>query len=540
MPVNRNALIRYKTIDKCLQNHYRTWTLDELIDACSDALYEYEGIEKGVSKRTIQSDIQIMRSDKLGYNAPIIVTEKKYYSYEENDYSITNIPISDQDLDSLYASVELLKQFKGFSHFKELDSMVQKLEDHVYSQKNKQRPIIDFEKNESLKGLEFLDVLYKMIISKKAIQLTYQSFNARQASTFNFHAYLLKEFRNRWFIIGFKNSQDSLMILALDRIVKIEKANIIYRKFDQFSGKEYFRHAIGVSVSPQLSPEKVILFVTHKHAPYILTKPLHSSQKQIDRNYYGITISLKVQLNFELEKEILSFGDGIKVIGPIRLKRNIKSRLKGALDLYDTEINSKGLSKMAHQLSNNGYSLLNKVFTTREVNKLKNEIDMFIKVNNKGRHHIENLLDAIPKIKQMIINKNIKGIIEMIGSNVTLINSSYNDNLFQNETIKNENHKVNMEDDSVISTISKVYFSIRIYLDDVNFTNGALEIFPGSHKNKLTQPEIQIIKNNSNPLPTEVYLGGALLTQHSIIQSIPMEVKRKRGRVIILDYMQVK
>jgi len=55
------------------------WTLQDLIDACSDALYEYEGIDRGVSKRTVQSDIQIMRSDKLGYNAPIVVVDRKYY-----------------------------------------------------------------------------------------------------------------------------------------------------------------------------------------------------------------------------------------------------------------------------------------------------------------------------------------------------------------------------------------------------------------------------------------------------------------------------
>ena len=47
MPVNRNALIRYKTIDNCLRNPYRRWTLEDLVDACSDALYEYEGIDKG-------------------------------------------------------------------------------------------------------------------------------------------------------------------------------------------------------------------------------------------------------------------------------------------------------------------------------------------------------------------------------------------------------------------------------------------------------------------------------------------------------------
>lgn len=71
MPANKNALIRYKTIDNCLRNKYRRWTIDNLVDACSDALYDMEGISKGVSLRTVQADLQIMRSDKLGYNAPI-------------------------------------------------------------------------------------------------------------------------------------------------------------------------------------------------------------------------------------------------------------------------------------------------------------------------------------------------------------------------------------------------------------------------------------------------------------------------------------
>ena len=70
MPANKNALIRYKTIDRCLSNHYRRWTLEDLVDACCEALYEMEGLSKGISVRTVQGDIQMMRSDKLGYNAP--------------------------------------------------------------------------------------------------------------------------------------------------------------------------------------------------------------------------------------------------------------------------------------------------------------------------------------------------------------------------------------------------------------------------------------------------------------------------------------
>lgn len=90
MPASKNALIRYKTIDNCLRNHYRKWTLDDLIEACSDALSEYEGRDENVSRRTIQADIQMMRSDKLCYNAPIVVKENKYCTYSDPDYSVTN------------------------------------------------------------------------------------------------------------------------------------------------------------------------------------------------------------------------------------------------------------------------------------------------------------------------------------------------------------------------------------------------------------------------------------------------------------------
>lgn len=67
MGKHKNALIRYQTIDKCLQNPYEKWTLKDLIEACSNALYEYEGRNINISKRTLQLDIQNMRSEKLGY-----------------------------------------------------------------------------------------------------------------------------------------------------------------------------------------------------------------------------------------------------------------------------------------------------------------------------------------------------------------------------------------------------------------------------------------------------------------------------------------
>lgn len=108
MPANKNALIRYKTIDRCLRNRFRLWTIDGLTEACSDALYEMEGITKGVSVRTVQGDLQIMRSDKLGYNAPIEVYDKIYYRYADPNYSINEMPLTEDDCRLLQQAVEML------------------------------------------------------------------------------------------------------------------------------------------------------------------------------------------------------------------------------------------------------------------------------------------------------------------------------------------------------------------------------------------------------------------------------------------------
>ena len=338
MPVNKNALIRYKTIDACLRNRRRKWTLENLIDAVSEALYDYEGIDKGISRRSIQADIQTMRSDKLGYNAPIVVVDKKFYTYEDPDYSITNIPLNEQDLGRMNEAVEILKQFKGFSHFSSLNEVVQKLEDHVYSAANQTQSVIDFEKNERLKGLEHLEVLYQSIIQQKAVTLSYQSFRARAANSFNFHVWWLKEFKNRWYGVGVKGEKGDIFHLALDRIENVSFCpEILYVENDRTSPVEYYHDVIGVTVASERRPNSVKLFVTQEHAPYIATKPLHHSQEIIEQRKDGIVIKIKVQLNLELEREILGFGDGIKVLSPEGLKKRIYWKLKNGITSYDQE-----------------------------------------------------------------------------------------------------------------------------------------------------------------------------------------------------------
>lgn len=131
MPVNKNALIRYKTIDRCLRNKYRKWTLDDLVDACSDALYDMEGITKGVSTRTVQGDIQIMRSDKLGYYAPIELYNNKYYRYSDPDCSITNTPISEEDYNLIVIAVKTIEDYRVNGDIEKLNNVLGKVKDKL-------------------------------------------------------------------------------------------------------------------------------------------------------------------------------------------------------------------------------------------------------------------------------------------------------------------------------------------------------------------------------------------------------------------------
>lgn len=336
MPVNKHALIRYKTIDKCLQNKYTQWTLEALIEACSEALTEYEGKESSVSKRTTQLDIQLMRSNKLGYNAPIESYDKKYYRYSDSEYTIANIPITDSDMHVLTETIEVLKQFKDFSLFNDVKDIFQKLEDKVYSEQNNFQPVIYFDKNDDLKGTHHLDTLYHSIINHIVLEIEYQSFKARESQTFIFHPLILKQFNNRWFLVGARDSNSKIENLALDRIIKISsKLNLEPRKID-FDAKKYYENVYGVTVSEFMRPNNIHLKINSYHKPYILTKPIHHSQEIIEELTNGsIIINLKLQVNFEIERLILGFGDGVEVIQPLFLRKRMIQMANRMKKIYD-------------------------------------------------------------------------------------------------------------------------------------------------------------------------------------------------------------
>ncbi len=65
--------------------------------------------------RTVQADIQMMRSDKLGYNAPIEVYDNKFYRYEDPDYSINYSPIAEDTYELMLKAVKMIRNRKDSS-----------------------------------------------------------------------------------------------------------------------------------------------------------------------------------------------------------------------------------------------------------------------------------------------------------------------------------------------------------------------------------------------------------------------------------------
>lgn len=328
MAVNKNALIRYKTLDKCFSNPYRKYYINDLIEACNEVLAEHYCKETTVSRRQIFNDIDFMKSD-AGYEAPIDSLKdgrKVYYRYEDVSFSILNKPLTHEEKLALENAVELLSRIKGISGINSLENIETKLID-VQNNSSK-RNIISFEENEFLVGLEYLTPLYNYIKNSQVLTITYQSFKSEQEQVFIISPYYLKQFNNRWFLFGWNSGYENLQNLALDRIKEIKIYDGIY-KTSEVDFEEYFEDIIGVTNDLSKEVEKIIIVLSENIIPYIKSKPIHGSQKVIDNKLY-----LQVKLNYELESLILSYGENMKVLEPILLIDKLKDRVQKMNEFY--------------------------------------------------------------------------------------------------------------------------------------------------------------------------------------------------------------
>lgn len=336
MATNKHATIRYRALDKCFSNSGKRYYIEDLLEACNKALFEYDYKTDGIKKRQLYEDIKFMISSQ-GYSAPIIKEKdgrRAFYKYEDSNFSINKQPINENEIAELKSAMLLLNRFKGMPQFEWVNEVLPKI-DQSFKLSNQEQEIISFQSNEFLKGMEFISPLFKFIQNKQTLKITYQSFNSDTATIAIFHPYYLKQYNNRWFLIGKHNDYNNLTNYALDRIQKIEEASNKYDDSQIVDFDEYFDDFIGVSKNTDKELIKITLKATKSLAPYIKTKPLHGSQKSILDNDNGFTFSIEVIPNFEFYKLIQSFGEDLIVLEPTDIKLIIKNKLKLNLKNYD-------------------------------------------------------------------------------------------------------------------------------------------------------------------------------------------------------------
>nr|WP_315258213.1 WYL domain-containing protein [uncultured Flavobacterium sp.] len=239
----------------------------------------------------------------------------------------------------LTGTVSMLKQFKDFSLFNDVSEILQRLEDKIYAEKSHTQPVIHLDKNEHLKGLHFLEEIYQAIVKKIVLVITYKSFKSSKERVFDFHPCILKEFNNRWFLIGRRKENQPITNLALNRIISIGyNLNLPYLE-QNFNPETYYKNVVGVTVNTGLQPRPIELWIDAHNTPYVITKPLHNSQRVITQNEDGsIIVHLFIIPSYELERILLGFGDSLEVLRPESLSGRMKSILQKGLMRYESDL----------------------------------------------------------------------------------------------------------------------------------------------------------------------------------------------------------
>lgn len=330
MPTNKLASFRYRVIDKCLSNKYRKYTIEDLIETVSKELYEQFGIEKGVSRRTIFNDINIMRSPyPRGFDAPI-VCEKGIYKYSKPDFSIIHSPYNEDDLANLQEAIAILEQFKGLPHMDSLYGVIEKLKAEMLSYHVPLSRCILLDTNMAYTGNKWIAPLYQSIREGKCIQIIYKPFVEEKESIHTVHPYLLKEYNNRWFLLGLNDNEQLVFNYALDRILQIKKVKKEYNIQGREQLIHYFDHIMGVSYPREGHVERILIDVDKSLYPYLETKPIHASQRPIDTSGKKKRVELQLIPNAELEFWLMQYADRVEVIEPETLRKSVKKRIETA------------------------------------------------------------------------------------------------------------------------------------------------------------------------------------------------------------------
>ena len=334
MATNKNASIRYQTLDQCFRDPYHRYYLKDLIEKCEEALRCYNGTS-GVSRRQIFEDIKFMESE-AGWRIPLerIKDGKSlYYRYSPIGFSINAQPLSDDEARQLEAAVLTLNRFRGLPSNEWINDIISSLEWRFHLKRSEQN-VISFEQNKHLRGLSLLSPLIDATLRQQVLSISYQSYKElavkRQLTV---HPYYLKAYNNRWYLLALDADTGYLCTLALDRIYDIAVCENIRYINNKTDFDTYFDEVIGITVpDATVSKEHIVLQFSAHQYPYVLSKPLHSTQTVIDDEQRLISIDVKP--NYELDYHILALGPAVEVLEPTSYRAHIRQKLSEMLQRY--------------------------------------------------------------------------------------------------------------------------------------------------------------------------------------------------------------
>lgn len=176
MATNKHAVIRYQALDRCFSNFARRFYIEDLIEACNDAIYDFTGKEDGIERRQLFDDIKFMESE-AGYSIELDKVKdgkKKYYRYSDKNFSINKQPLSLTEAEQLKDTIMMLNRFKGLPQFDWMEEVLARFED-TFKLKANVDSVVSFEQNPYLRGIEHFTSLFNAIINKQVLKIEYKA-----------------------------------------------------------------------------------------------------------------------------------------------------------------------------------------------------------------------------------------------------------------------------------------------------------------------------------------------------------------------------
>ncbi len=340
MPTNKNALIRYKYLDRLLSDHHHYFDIHDLTEKVNDMLY-LDGFPE-VTQRCIEKDLNTL--EYAPFSAPIVrfnKNGKRCITYEKRSFSIFNQEMSREERNLLREVLNTIGQFDGLDNFKWLDDF------KIGLGLKERRQIISFSNNPYLQNSNLLGILFDNISNEVVIRLSYHTFADATIRSIDFHPYLLKQYNDRWFLLGAADSDLKILTFALDRINKVEP--LPEKKYIECPEElnEHFDDIVGVTLYEDRPVEHILIWVSDFSKDYVDTKPIHGSytpikgdvEQQLRLKYPqlqdGLFFTLDCIPNFELIRELCSYGKELIVLqSDGHIQDDIYKRISEMNDIY--------------------------------------------------------------------------------------------------------------------------------------------------------------------------------------------------------------